>query len=89
MFLGTARESQSSGVENNKDIQCMSRGIWKRLSCRIAPRLTNSTYIQTSLINSCRKKVYHSFQNDYTHEIVIFELFRGLQFQFSGVFRIN
>ena len=29
------------------------------------------------------------FQNHYTHEIIILELFRGLQLQFSGVFRIN
>ena len=32
---------------------------------------------------------YHPFQNLYTHEITIFELFRGLQLQLSGVFRIN
>ena len=47
----------------------------------------------------CAKKVrvhfsfptqqYHPLQNHYTHEIIIFELFRGLQLQFSGVFRIN
>ena len=29
------------------------------------------------------------FQNHYTHEIAIFELFRGLQLQLSGLFRIN
>ena len=28
-------------------------------------------------------------QNHYTHEITIFELFRGLQLQLSGVVRIN
>ena len=33
--------------------------------------------------------VYHPFQNHYTHEITIFELFRGLQLQLSGVVRIN
>ena len=32
---------------------------------------------------------YHHFQNHYTHEILIFKLFRGLQLQLSGVFRIN
>ena len=32
---------------------------------------------------------YHPFQNHYTHEIIIFELFRGLQLQLSGVFQIN
>ena len=32
---------------------------------------------------------YHSFQNYYTHEIITFKLFRGLQLQLSGVFRIN
>ena len=32
---------------------------------------------------------YHPFQNHYTHEIIIFELFRGLQLQLSGVVRIN
>ena len=32
---------------------------------------------------------YHPFQNHYTHEIIIFELFRGLQLQLSGVFRNN
>ena len=31
----------------------------------------------------------HALQNHYTHEIVIFKLFRGLQLQFSGVLRIN
>ena len=29
------------------------------------------------------------FQNHYTHEITIFELFRGLRLQLSGVLRIN
>ena len=33
--------------------------------------------------------IYHPLQNHYTHEIIIFELFRGLQLQLSGVFRIN
>ena len=33
--------------------------------------------------------VYHPFQNHYTHEIIVFELFRGLQLQLSGVFRIK
>ena len=28
----------------------------------------------------------HPFQNHYTHEITIFELFKGLQLQLSGVF---
>ena len=32
---------------------------------------------------------YHPFQNHYTHEIIIFELFGRLQLQPSGVFRIN
>ena len=32
---------------------------------------------------------YHSFQNHYTHEITLFELFRRLQLQLSGVFQIN
>ena len=32
---------------------------------------------------------YHPFQNHYTHEIIIFELFRGLQLQLSGVIRMN
>ena len=27
---------------------------------------------------------YHSFQNHYTHKIIIFKLFRSLQLQFSG-----
>ena len=39
--------------------------------------------------NNLWGKKYHSFQNHYTHEIIIFELFRGLQLQLSGVFRIN
>ena len=30
-----------------------------------------------------------SFQNHYTHDIIIFKLFWGLQLQLSGVFRIN
>ena len=29
------------------------------------------------------------FQNHYTHEIIMFELFRGLQLQLSGVVRIS
>ena len=33
--------------------------------------------------------LYHPFQNHYTHETTIFELFRGLQLQLLGVFRIN
>ena len=33
--------------------------------------------------------VYHPFQKHYTHKIIIFEFFRGLQLQLSGVFRIN
>ena len=32
---------------------------------------------------------YHPFQNHYIHKITIFELFRGLQFQLSGLSRIN
>ena len=32
---------------------------------------------------------YHPFRNHYTHEITIFELFRRLQLQLSGVFRTN
>ena len=32
---------------------------------------------------------YHPFQNHYTHDIIIFELFRGLQLQLSGFFRNN
>ena len=36
-----------------------------------------------------RQQEYHPFQNHYTHDIAIFELFRGLQSQLSGVFRIN
>ena len=32
---------------------------------------------------------YHPFQDHYTHEIIIFKLFKGLQLQLSGVFRIN
>ena len=32
---------------------------------------------------------YHPFQNHHTHEIIIFELFRRLQLQLSGVFQIN
>ena len=32
-------------------------------------------------------KVYHPFQNHYTHEVILFELFRGLHLQLSGVFR--
>ena len=32
---------------------------------------------------------YHPFQNHYTHEIFIFELFKGLQLQLSGVLLIN
>ena len=32
---------------------------------------------------------YHSFQNHYTHKIIIFKLFRSLQLQFSGPTRIN
>ena len=36
-----------------------------------------------------RSEDYHPFRNHYTHEITIFELFRGLQLQYSGVFRIN
>ena len=32
---------------------------------------------------------YHPCQNHYTHEIIIFELLRGLQLQLSGVVRIN
>ena len=34
-------------------------------------------------------RTYHPFQNHYTHELTIFELFRGLQLQLSGVFRMN
>ena len=36
-----------------------------------------------------RNPVYHPCQNHYTHEITIIELFRGLQLQLSGVFRMN
>ena len=32
---------------------------------------------------------YHSFQDHYTHKIIIFKLFRSLQLQFSGPTRIN
>ena len=31
-----------------------------------------------------RLLIYHSFQNHYTHKIMIFKLFRSLQLQFSG-----
>ena len=34
------------------------------------------------------KLAYHSLQNHYTHEITIFEFFRELQSQLSGVFQI-
>ena len=33
--------------------------------------------------------VYHPFQNHYTLKIIIFELFRSLQLQFSGPTGIN
>ena len=32
---------------------------------------------------------YRTFQNHYTHEIIAFDSFRGLQLQLSGVFTIN
>ena len=32
---------------------------------------------------------YHSFQNYYTHKIIVFKLFRSLQLQFSGPTGIN
>ena len=32
---------------------------------------------------------YHSFQNHYTHKIIIFEFFRSLQLQFSGPTGMN
>ena len=32
---------------------------------------------------------YHSFQNHYRHEMIVFKLFNGLQFRFLGVSRIN
>ena len=38
---------------------------------------------------SARNYTYHPFQNHYTNEIVIFEFFRRLQLQLSGVFRSN
>ena len=31
---------------------------------------------------------YHSLQNHYTHEIIIFELFRGLHYSFRGAVRL-
>ena len=47
----------------------------------------------TLLIQTWKKVAYFgffpSFQNHNTHETIIFELFRALQLQLSGVFRIN
>ena len=40
----------------------------------------------------CKNKgpiTYYPFQNHYTHEIIIFKLFRGIQLQRSGVCRNN
>ena len=34
-------------------------------------------------------RLYHSFQNHYTHKIIIFKLFRSLQLQFSGPTGMN
>ena len=44
------------------------------------------TLVRTVPNKTC---MHHPFQNIYTHEITIFELFRGLQLQLSGVFRMN
>ena len=54
------------------------------------PLTQNITY-QIEFSNKCQfgKNYAILFQNHYTHEIIIFELFRGLQLQLSGVFRIN
>ena len=53
------------------------------------PREKGPTKYISVEVHSVQKKHDHPFQNHYTHKIIIFELFRGLQLQLSGVFRIN
>ena len=46
-------------------------------------------HIHRKILGDWFSSHYHPFQKNYMHEITIFELFRGLQLQLSGLFRIN
>ena len=48
----------------------------------LAPELRSENYGHEAFSE------YHSLQNHYTHEIIIFELFRGLHYSFRGVFEL-
>ena len=81
-------------------IGLLNRGFGNILS--IFPRKNSKTQSSLNFLQSGPRKFTKSdfsglapirrvliCQNHYTHEIMIFELFRGLQLQLSGVVRIN
>ena len=49
------------------------------------PQIILSLEVSNKLsVNSPPSHVYHPFQNHYTHEITIFELFRDYSYSFQG-----
>ena len=73
-----------SKIKLNKKIKTLR---WRLLRWRLT--LSESWSAEAKLLFLRHRCEHHSFQNHYTHEIIIFKLFRSLQLQFSGPTGIN
>ena len=75
---------QVGGTEHSElpSADCLGAKVWAH---RALEGLSKSgTKLSESLFWCSVVFMYHSLQNHYTHEIIIFELFRGLYYSFRG-----
>ena len=98
--LGNFEVSDPCSRHSGSHTECMKDASCKRgktATTKILPpnlpdKFSKSPFLSMHSPTEARTEseaCLHPFQNHYTHEIIVFKSFRGLQLQLSGVFRIK